>query len=849
MRNRWGDYTGLAVDPANDKDFWVYNQHAGLSATNNLWLTGWGEINFSEGTPAADVIYGTQANDILNGLGSNDRILGQGGDDFITGGPGADILDGGAGNAGQGDTVSYAGSAAVTVNLAAQVASGGDATGDTITGFENAAGGSGNDTLVGNSGPNQLFGNAGFDTLIGGADADILDGGQDFDTISYSGSPSGVIVNLGSVGVGGDAQGDTFRFIERVEGSAFADYLIGTSGDETLIGLGDIDRLEGREGNDTLVGGAGADILDGGLDFDTVDYAAAAAAVTVDLVNGGSAGEAAGDTYVSIERVVGTAFSDTIVGGAADETFHGGDGIDDLIKGGGGIDRLFGEAGDDRLYGGLGGDILDGGSSGFDTAHYGEAAAGVVVDLANGGTGGEAAGDTYVSIERVVGSLFGDTIIGTSANETLLGDDGIDTLNGNGGADQLLGGAGGDFLYFDAADTISGGAGYDHAFAITPDAVVVNLYLAEVEAVQGNAGNDQLDGSGIIDLIDLALYGQGGADDLRGGFGNDTIFFDADDTVANGGDGTDFAWAFGETRPVTVSLQNQQLEIVWGGAGGDTISAIGRNVAIQIDGMSGDDIITGGNANSILIGNGGADQITGGAVGDQLYFDHLDTVVNGGGGFDYAFVHNALGVNVNLATQQLEAVFGGFFNDVLDASGMTSTAYLLGNTGADQLLGGSADDIVFFDHQDTVVQGGAGYNFAYANNVGTNAVTVNLVGQGFDTAWGGFGGDVLDATGKATSVVVVGLDGADTLSGGSANDTLSAGNGDDLLKGNGGSDTIFGEGGTGDVSIYVGIAGDYSWTMIGANVYTVTHTASGDMDTLYNVEFLRFTGGGPDVAL
>jgi glucose/arabinose dehydrogenase len=367
------------------------------------------------------------------------------------------------------------------------------------------------------------------------------------------------------------------------------------------------------------------------------------------------------------------------------------------------------------------------------------------------------------------------------------------------------------------------------------------------DTLTGDAGDDLLYGGAGDDV----LVGGSGADQLRGGLGNDTLAFDAADTVVDGGAGTDFAWALGVTAPVSIQLALQSVEIAWGGASGDTLDASGAAAAVQIDGMEGDDEIRGGAANSILIGNAGADRITGGSAGDQLYFDHLDTLVDGGGGFDYAFVHNAQGVTVNFAAQNIEAVLGGFLDDVLDASGMTPTAYLLGNTGADRLIGGAGDDIVWFDANDTIVDGGAGYNFAYAYNVGTAPVTVNLASQRFDTAWGGFGSDTLDAAAKTTQVVLVGLDGADTLTGGSQNDTLSAGDGDDVLKGGAGSDTIFGEGGTADVAVYDGIAGDYSWTLVSPAMaqYTVTHAATGAVDTIYNVELLRFTGGGPDVVL
>ena len=37
---RWGDYTGISVDPIDDLCFWVYNQYA--NATNAGVVSNWG---------------------------------------------------------------------------------------------------------------------------------------------------------------------------------------------------------------------------------------------------------------------------------------------------------------------------------------------------------------------------------------------------------------------------------------------------------------------------------------------------------------------------------------------------------------------------------------------------------------------------------------------------------------------------------------------------------------------------------------------------------------------------------------------------------------------------------------
>src|ERR1043166_4527517 len=41
-RNRWGDYTGAAVDPSDDRSFWFFNEYA--SSAQNIWATEVGEV-------------------------------------------------------------------------------------------------------------------------------------------------------------------------------------------------------------------------------------------------------------------------------------------------------------------------------------------------------------------------------------------------------------------------------------------------------------------------------------------------------------------------------------------------------------------------------------------------------------------------------------------------------------------------------------------------------------------------------------------------------------------------------------------------------------------------------------
>ena len=51
-RNRWGDYSGIAADPSNDKFFWVFNEYAATRGTptsggeDGRWGTAWGRGKF-----------------------------------------------------------------------------------------------------------------------------------------------------------------------------------------------------------------------------------------------------------------------------------------------------------------------------------------------------------------------------------------------------------------------------------------------------------------------------------------------------------------------------------------------------------------------------------------------------------------------------------------------------------------------------------------------------------------------------------------------------------------------------------------------------------------------------------
>ena len=167
-------------------------------------------------------------------------------------------------------------------------------------------------------------------------------------------------------------------------------------------------------------------------------------------------GIAAGDSYNSIENLTGSNHDDILNGSAG--------GADNLIRGSAGNDWLKGYSGNDWLYGGSGNDVLDGGldgdwlygDSGNDTVTYENAGAGVTVSLANAAlNSGEAAGDSYFSIENLRGSNHNDILNGTNGNNLIQGLAGDDLIKGYRGWDRLQGGGGDDTFIF--ASTLGSG--------------------------------------------------------------------------------------------------------------------------------------------------------------------------------------------------------------------------------------------------------------------------------------------------------------------------------------------------------------------------------------------------------
>ncbi|WP_425410207.1 calcium-binding protein [Hyphococcus sp.] len=301
-------------------------------------------------------------------------------------------------------------------------------------------------------------------------------------------------------------------------------------GDDLYDGVTGNDDINGDAGDDTLIGGAGADTLNGGADFDVASYATAAAGVSASLASGGISGDAAGDSFVSIEGLIGTAFNDTLAGNASANTIETGGGADfansgdgdDTISGGGGDDTLNGGDGDDTIGGDAGRDSLVGGD-GADTLQgfgsHDSLYGGNNDDDLRGGFGrdllGGASGDDvmrgFEGDDRLFGGGGADTLVGNDDNDSLTGGGGVDrlrgdagddTLNGRFGADSVTGGAGDDLFQFrdghgnDTYDDFTAGAGTDDVIQLVAFGAAFDTFAEVIAAASDNGNHTTIDFGG-----------------------------------------------------------------------------------------------------------------------------------------------------------------------------------------------------------------------------------------------------------------------------------------------------------------------------------------------------------------
>lgn len=554
---------------------------------------------------STDTTVGSGSDDTLEGGDGSDLLIGQKGDDILDGGAGDDKLLAGSGN----DLLIY--------DVAQNSGS-----------VDDYSGGKDYDILqinVDAETADQLW----FQTAMADYQAFLADPetqtNQKFDFSGYD--PDGLLMQLEVSMVE--------ELVVEVEAPPF-NVIVGTNGNDNLVGTAMADDISALDGNDRIIGSAGNDIIDGGLGRDEVGYHIFHSDLSVDLLAGtASSADIGSDALISIEDVRSGNGDDNLIGDNNNNVFYAGGGNDTLI-GNDGNDGLFGQDGDDYLDGGMGSDSLRGGAGndvviggdgddaligdagndtmdgglGRDTLSYNDVSGGVHVDLVAGTASSATFGNDMVSnFERIEASNFDDVLIGDSNTDSIFGQDGNDIIVSNYTGASIFGGS---IFGQDGDDSLS-----------------VNNFGAIQITLSGGEGNDILSGSAGVERY----FGGNGNDKINGSEGNDRI---------DGGAGTDELLYLSFSDDITVDLLSNtatsllssdfvfNIEDVATGSGNDMI--IGDHNANMIHGQAGNDVLIGNDGNDSLQAGSGDDNLDGGNGSDTLRGGTgMDTITTGAG--------------------------------------------------------------------------------------------------------------------------------------------------------------------------------------------------------------------------
>ena len=603
-----------------------------------------------------------------------------------------------------------------------------------------------------------------------------------------------------------------------IEGTDFADSLVGGYADETILG---------GVGEDTLYGGRGNDSIDGGADNDSI---------------------------------YGGDDNDTLIGGDGNDTINGGD-DDDYIDGGAGDDVLHGGYSTyiDVIHGGAGSDTITNG----DTV-YGGTGSDYISD--SGVVYGEAGNDTLISARVSYGGDGNDLIISSRGYGELLlfGGAGADTLeviysdqvtlDGGDGADILIGSRiSGEFetvfrvddgdaiRRFNAFDTIELPVGSGSTLSISNNGVDTYLDFGSGERV--TLEGIVLDESSLTlddDRITFALQGSDNADTLTGHIthpnavdglaGDDVISGGAGDDVLFGGLGSDTLYGGGGAdsinggvHPYSSVSEPGDGDLIYGGDGADSLT--GGNGLNTIYGGSGDDRLWGGSFSDLLYGGDGNDYFSGqhmgdtayGGSGDDTFYYFRGGIILGEEGDDY-FV-TAYSEAIDLGT-----VDGGDGFDVLEITESDLGVIIVDTANNDNQIEGLNGTFTNFDkfiissyriappngYVDVplTVYGGDGNDNIVAFD--SSLLVTELYGYGGDDTLSFDNEHTYYYSGTRTFGIIDGGDGNDLIIGSGVNqgdlglfynifynnsdsdvDTLIGGAGADTLSGNGGRQNIF----------------------------------------------------------
>ena len=358
------------------------------------------------------------------------------------------------------------------------------------------------------------------------------------------------------------------------------------------------------------------------------------------------------------------------------------------MTGGAGSDYFIGGSGNDTIVGAQNDKLFDGGA-GTDTlsigANFTSTSDAQIVNIENVTlTAGVAL--------NLTNQTEGFTITGSSSANSITAGSGNDTIIGAQNDTLLDGGAG--------TDTLKIGAN----FTSTSDAQIVNIENITLTAASTLNLSNQTEG--------FTITGSAGIDSITAGSGNDTIVGAQNDTLLDGGAGTD-TLNVGANFTSTSDAQIANIENVTLTASGLTLNLSNQTEGFTITALSGANIITGGS---------GADTIHGGTGNDTIVGAQNDILLDGGAGTDTLnvganFTSTSDAQIVNIENVTLTA------SVTLDLSNQTEGFNITGSSGADTIIGGSGNDTITGGAGADTMTGGAGAD-RFVINTGDSTATI-----------------------------------------------------------------------------------------------------------------------------
>ena len=486
----------------------------------------------------------------------------------------------------------------------------------TGSGYVGSISTNGNDTItIGSGGAGMVE--------VGGGDNVITTTSDYVNAIIITGTGTNT-VDLGSAGVESLRLSKGTNTVDTGSGNVTSIFAYSGATNNITVGTGTVDQIRFSQGTHSITSTAG-ETGDQGYIGSILVYGSGETNVT--LGNGGASSISLGNRSDTVETGSGwvgqiktNGGDDTItIGSGGIEMLHSGGG-DDVITVNGSFESILAGYGDDTItltnlgwnLESLSAPSVNGGagSDRFVVGPYADTDASVVID------GGYGSG----TIDIVDLSGYTTDLTVTLANDaqwqdlgagwvTLLG---IEGLIGGSGNDVLTGASSGSnqnsVLYGGVGDdTLYGGAGDDWL-----DAGAGN------DAVYGGAGDDIIVQSG------------SGTQFYDGGAGNDTYMWDTS------------AWGSVELGTVLVNLNTgfSGLRDLPNHPKNDTLTNI-ENIdfsdlgyAFELIGDGGDNVITAGALDDLLRGGGRNDTLVGGAGDDTLYGDNGNDRLTGGSGKD-----------------------------------------------------------------------------------------------------------------------------------------------------------------------------------------------------------------------